>query len=236
MYRLQRKSIALYIILSIVTCGIFSIYWQYKLAEDVNYVKNDPNATSPALVVLFSIITCGIYYMYWMYKAGETVDAVRVQQGMMPGSKAVLYLVLSIFGLSIIAMALLQNDMNEMADGMNGMGGQGYGGGYNQPQYGQGVPQQPVQDRGTYGYGAPQQPAQPYTPYEAPQPSQSFVPYETPQQPAQNVPYEAPQQPFQDVQRGSVGVSGQDLGANPFEAGSGNAGAGSMMDDLNNQG
>ena len=123
---LQRRSIGICILLSIVTCGIYMYYWVYKLAEDVNYIRNDPNATSPGMVLLLTILTCGIYFIYWLYKAGETVDTIRVQQGMAPSSKAVMYLLLSVFGLSIVAMALLQGDLNEMADGMNG--GQGYGG------------------------------------------------------------------------------------------------------------
>ena len=137
MYRMTRRNIAVAIILSIVTCGIYMYYWIYKMAEDINYVKNDPNATSPGLVVVFSLLTCGIYFLFWIYKAGEVVDAVRIQQGMQPGSKAILYLILSIFGFSIVSMGLLQNDLNEMADGMGGYGngsdtryGDPYAGGY----------------------------------------------------------------------------------------------------------
>ena len=146
---LQKRSIALCIVLSLVTCGIYTYYWMYKLAEDHNYLKNDPSSMSPGLVVVLSIVTCGIYYWYWLYKAGENVDYIRVQQGFMPGSKAILYLILGIFGLSIVSMALLQSDYNLMADGMNGYddgsrgpggyGGQGgYGGndGYNNGGYG----------------------------------------------------------------------------------------------------
>ena len=118
MYYLQRRSIALCIVLSLITCGIYGIYWMYKMAEDINYVRNDPNAMSPGLVVVLSIVTCGIYYIYWMYKAGETVDAVRIQQGMMPGSKAILYMILTLLGVGIVSQCLLQNDLNEMSDGM----------------------------------------------------------------------------------------------------------------------
>ena len=122
MYVMQKRSIALCIILTFVTCGLYSYYWLYKMAEDINYVKNDPNATTPGMVLIFSILTCGIYTLYWLYKSGEVVDAVRVQQGMLPGSKAILYLLLSVFGLSIVSFSLLQNDLNEMAVGMGGYG------------------------------------------------------------------------------------------------------------------
>ena len=156
----QRRNIALAIILSIVTCGIYQIYWLYKLAEDNNYIRNDPTATSPGLVVLLSIVTCGIYQLYWMYKAGETVDNIRVNQGMAPGSKAILYLLLTLF-FPIVAFCLLQNDYNEMADSMNSYSDadttRGYGQGYGQ-NYGQGYGQNYGQGYGqNYGQNYGQQ-------------------------------------------------------------------------------
>lgn len=43
---IEQRNIALCIILSIITCGIYGLYWIYKLTEDVNTLKGDPNATS----------------------------------------------------------------------------------------------------------------------------------------------------------------------------------------------
>ncbi len=211
MYRMTRRNIAVAIILSLVTCGIYMYYWIYKMAEDINYVKNDPNATSPGLVVVFSILTCGIYFLFWIYKAGEVVDAVRVQQGMQPGSKAILYLILSLLGFSIVAMGLLQNDLNEMADGMGGYGNGGdtryndpYAGGYNNQygdpnaynsQYGQpnGYNSQYGQPNGygsqygqQGGYGAPYADPNTAAPYADPN---AAAPYAQPQ-------YEQPQPEF----------------------------------------
>ena len=224
---LQRRSIGICILLSIVTCGIYMYYWVYKLAEDVNYIRNDPNATSPGMVLLLTILTCGIYFIYWLYKAGETVDTIRVQQGMAPSSKAIMYLLLSIFGLSIVAMALLQGDLNEMADGMNG--GQGYGGaGYGgqdpyaqQPQYPPygGAGNGPIQGTG-YGGTAGQDRnetlynGQVYGGYAQTQPAQQF-----------------PQQPYQDP---NAGVNyGQYQQPSPFDP-QAQPQSGSMMNDLNN--
>lgn len=58
---IEQRNIALCIILSIITCGIYGLYWIYKLTEDVNTLKGDPNATSGGIVILLGIITCGIY-------------------------------------------------------------------------------------------------------------------------------------------------------------------------------
>ncbi len=139
MYYIQKRNIAVCIILTIVTCGIYSLYWLYKMAEDVNAIRQDPNAASPGMVLVLSIITCDIYLLFWLYKAGETIDNTLASQGRQPGSKGILYLLLAIFGLSIVSFGLLQNDINDQADMGQGGGDRfgGYGNPYGGPYYGQ---------------------------------------------------------------------------------------------------
>ncbi len=43
---IQRRSIAMCIVLSLVTCGIYGIYWFICLTNDCNAVSNDPDGTS----------------------------------------------------------------------------------------------------------------------------------------------------------------------------------------------
>ena len=112
---IQRKSIGLCIVLSIVTCGIYSLYWLYCMAEDVNLVTARPSAPSGGLVLLLTIVTCNIYGLYWLYRAGDDLDRQRVNQGQVPGHLGIRYLLLAIFGFSIISYALLQSEINEYA-------------------------------------------------------------------------------------------------------------------------
>ncbi len=110
-----KRNIAICIVLSIVTCGIYGIYWMICLANDANTVSGEPNGTSGGMVFLFTLITCGIYHFYFMYKQGEKIDRAR-QNRNMPGSNGgVLYLVLSIFGLTIVSYALIQDELNKLA-------------------------------------------------------------------------------------------------------------------------
>ena len=41
---IKKRSVALAIILSIVTCGIYAIYWQVCLVNDMNKVSKKENA------------------------------------------------------------------------------------------------------------------------------------------------------------------------------------------------
>lgn len=112
----KNRNIAVCIILSIITCGIYGIYWLICMVNDLNVAADTPNDTSGGVVFLLSIITCNIYFWYWCYKAGEKVQLAQQKRGLPSDSNSgVLYLILSIFGLSIVTYCLIQSELNKMA-------------------------------------------------------------------------------------------------------------------------
>ncbi|MGN0485526.1 MAG: DUF4234 domain-containing protein [Lachnospiraceae bacterium] len=115
MTEIKKRNVAVAIILSIVTCGIYAIYWQVCLVNDVNKVKEDESAKSGIVVFLLSIVTCSIYWLYWVFKTGESIDSAKTANGTPTSSRGLVYLLLSIFGLGIVAMAILQSDLNSLA-------------------------------------------------------------------------------------------------------------------------
>ena len=120
MRQIQQRNIGLCIVLTIVTIGIYGLYWLYCIVEDVNTLLEAPNATSGGMVVLLSIVTFSIYMMYWMYITGQALDNYIVtKENGQNGSRNVLYLVLAIVGLGIVDWALIQNDLNQRATVMN---------------------------------------------------------------------------------------------------------------------
>ena len=112
---IERRNIAVCIVLTLVTCGIYGIYWIVCLTNDVNTVSGDVNGTSGGMVVLLTIVTCGIYGIYWAYKQGEKLDFTKNNRGIPSSNSGVLYLILQIFGFGIIGWALMQNELNKLA-------------------------------------------------------------------------------------------------------------------------
>ena len=106
----NRREIAISIILSLVTCGIYGLIWLAGLNDDINSLSGENGATSGGMVVLLSIVTCGIYLLYWYYTAGKRLKTVTGETG----SDEILYLVLGLFGLGIISMALMQDKVNKI--------------------------------------------------------------------------------------------------------------------------
>ena len=110
---LMQRSIVVCILLTIVTCGFYSIYWMIKLNDELNDVAGKPEATSGGMVFLFTLITCGIYGYYWYYKMGENVDAVKTSKGLASSNTGIIYLVLGLFGFGIVNYCLMQDTLNK---------------------------------------------------------------------------------------------------------------------------
>lgn len=113
---IKKRELVTSIILTIVTCGIYGIIWFIGLNDDAKAASNDQSMQSGGMAFLLTLITCGIYGFFWAYKMGKAINQARINRGMPEDDKSILYLILQIFGLGIVGYALMQNDLNEMAD------------------------------------------------------------------------------------------------------------------------
>lgn len=114
---MNKRNIAMCVILDIVTCGIYGIYWFVCMVDELNNAAQDSQSTSGIAVFLLGLVTCGIYTLYWYYKAGEKVNEARALRGMSADSNnSILYLILGLFGFGIINFCLIQNELNQMAE------------------------------------------------------------------------------------------------------------------------
>lgn len=133
---INKRNLAVSIILSIVTCGIYGIYWFIVLTDDTKNVSGDVQGASGGVAFLLTLVTCNIYGYYWAYKQGERIDNAKAMRGMPSGNTNVLYLILAIFGLYIVVYILTQDSLNKISDMDMTMNG-GNGPMYNGPMNGQ---------------------------------------------------------------------------------------------------
>lgn len=106
----MKRNIALSVVFSLLTCGIYGIYWMIKINDEVNELAGEADATTGGMVFLFSLLTCGIYSFYWLYKMGERCDKIKNANGY----SSVIYLVLGILGLTIVSYCLIQDTINKV--------------------------------------------------------------------------------------------------------------------------
>ena len=73
---IKERNIVLCIIFTILTCGIYSIYWTVKLNNELLQMSNT-EGPSGGMVILFTILTCGIYSYFWLWKMGACIDKIN---------------------------------------------------------------------------------------------------------------------------------------------------------------
>ncbi len=112
MFKPEKRSIATCIILSFITCGIYEIYWIVKMGKEAVAMK-DENDDGLLEVLLMIFIPCA-----GLYLAEKKLYDGASAKGISLSDNAVLYLVLGLFGFGIVSFALMQNDLNKIADMM----------------------------------------------------------------------------------------------------------------------
>ena len=125
----NNRSLIVYILLTLITCGIYHWIFMYCLIEDVNAVCEGDGSVTPGLLtfILLSIVTCGIYGWYWYYKLGNRMAANAPRYNLQfteNGTTILLWMLLGSFvcGLgAFVAWYILINNMNALARGYNQM-------------------------------------------------------------------------------------------------------------------
>lgn len=111
---ITKREIALCIVLSIITCGIYGLVWFVLMTNESNNLVEEKTANG-VLALLYTILTCGIYSIYWNYKMGKKMYEAGLKSNKNIDDNSILYLILSLFGLSIINYCLIQNDLNKFS-------------------------------------------------------------------------------------------------------------------------
>ena len=111
------RSIAVSILLTLITCGIYMFYWQYKQMVTLNaWLKRDEY--SFWLCFFLSLLTCRTFGIYYEYKMANGINEVRAAEGKwVDSSLAVLSVLLTIFGLGMVSRAIQQEHVNNLYHG-----------------------------------------------------------------------------------------------------------------------
>ncbi len=145
---IKQRSFLTYVLLSIITCGIYSIFFWYSYSDDMNKIcKGDGKETQNYLLVfLLSFITFGIYGYIWYYSVGNRLQENAPRYGVTfneNGTTILLWMIIGAFLCGIgyfYALYLLVKNMNILGERYNnhffsGQNEQQYQQQYQQPPY-----------------------------------------------------------------------------------------------------
>ena len=116
MMQIPKRNTALYFLLSIVTCGLWGIYWFCTLTDDSNKVSGHPDKMNGVICLLLTIFTCGIYALIWAYDMGSKIDEAKNRRGMAASGTGGIYLILYLIGCGWIAQLMMQSELNKLAN------------------------------------------------------------------------------------------------------------------------
>lgn len=113
--RVQKRDILITILLSFITCGIYSIVWFCTLTDDCGKASGDKSITGITSILL-TFVTCGIYYFYWCYQMGKRIATAQTKRNLPVTDNSTLYLILSLLGRGIVVEILIQTELNNLAN------------------------------------------------------------------------------------------------------------------------
>jgi drug/metabolite transporter (DMT)-like permease len=105
---MTERSVIKVLLLSIFTCGIYFIYWEYVTAQELNNKEPEEPLMNYILAILLGIVTCGIYGIYWSFKFYKKVDNVTGENNL------IVNFILSLLGLNLVSTCIVQNSINNM--------------------------------------------------------------------------------------------------------------------------
>ena len=106
----SRRDIGICAALSIMSFGLYFIYWLYLLVRNTRVIKKDDSSFMGEFLCLIFV---PFYNLYWWYTRGKRMREEFSRQGINANGNEVIYLILGIFGLSIVSAAIMQNDFNQ---------------------------------------------------------------------------------------------------------------------------
>ena len=122
---MTRRDLVVVALLTIFTCGLYALYWQYKTTDELKAVTGKD--LNPGLEVLLSVVTCGIFSIYAHYRNAQLVtEQMKAWRGAHE-DKSNIVLALDVASLVvgvtwIAAVLILQDELNKMAEAVPASG------------------------------------------------------------------------------------------------------------------
>ncbi|MBQ2823778.1 MAG: DUF4234 domain-containing protein [Oscillospiraceae bacterium] len=109
---IKNRSVVTVIVLTIVTCGIYGLYWYWQAMSSLDEAGKKSNMPPIAQFLLLFLYVGGIVFAI---NANNNINAIRANKGLPEQDNMVLWLILFIV-FPIAGVALVQSAMNEVAD------------------------------------------------------------------------------------------------------------------------
>ena len=109
-------SIPLYLVGTLLTCGLFNLYWNYRQMQACNDMVGRPEFSWPMWFFL-SLLTCGIWHVFYQYKMGSVIVEIQRQREVhVFDSLPLVSVLVTLFGASVVVDVIHQYEINKLCD------------------------------------------------------------------------------------------------------------------------
>ncbi len=102
------------IILEIVTCGIYGLYWVYQTMHDMELTSGQESGVNAVACLLLCIFVPPVGFILFGNSADEQINMIKAQRGIPTTDNKVMYMLLGFF-IFIVLIALVQDEVNKLA-------------------------------------------------------------------------------------------------------------------------
>lgn len=110
---LKNRSIAGVIILTLITCGIYGIYWAYDTLSSMEQVSGHEASISSVVVLLLCIFFPSVGYLLYGMAADEQINLIKGMRSGQQVDNKVMYMLLGFF-LPIVLIPIVQDEINRL--------------------------------------------------------------------------------------------------------------------------
>lgn len=107
------------LVLILLTCGLYYLYFIYRVSQETREFLNEPGL-APGAEVFLSLATCGLWNIAWDYRMGRRMAQMCAMAGLPVTDHSALYLLLDLLGfggfasLGLINPIMQQDTLNRI--------------------------------------------------------------------------------------------------------------------------
>ncbi|MCT4598243.1 MAG: DUF4234 domain-containing protein [Vallitalea sp.] len=107
----KQRSVVSVILLSIITCGIYMIFWLYYTMRDINNYLGESGGCAGELILM---LICFPYIVYWYYKYSKKIAEAYEKAGLPVKDDSLACLICGLFGLGVVSTCIIQANLNSL--------------------------------------------------------------------------------------------------------------------------
>ncbi len=126
MHEISRRSPLSVILLTIITCGLYLIYWYYKIYKELKLFTNKtPTGNNFWLDFIINLLTCGLWGIYVDFKISKLLHQIRIENNLKGDDSSIIILILDSFSiftfhlLWILTSAIQQDEWNQILENIS---------------------------------------------------------------------------------------------------------------------